>query len=499
MLAPRMREVDFQPRSRFGDVPSSILADWPIGYRELEPHYDAVERIVGVQGKADDPNASPRRRGFPLPPGVPLYASEVIAAGAQKLGISAPTGPLAITSQPYRGRAGCNECGRCWFYGCPIGAHGGMAPAVLGAAIASGHCQVRAHSFVVGVEAVGGRVSGVLYLDERGRKHAVRARTVLLGAGPIEDVRLLLLSGMAGRDRSKLLGRGVVFHFQTFAGGYFSRHRLHSRRGRGLARMITEFAGPPTLVASRGWSGAPGGGVVEISGLGLFGPINEGQTYPHGQSHADFMAANLFDDHIAGLLMQGEDLPQESTVVDLDPDVVDFRGLPVARLTYKPHQFELEASAAYGPRLAEILIAAGADVVAFAPKNAPANSLPPPSSLPASVLGKLGLTGLAAGPFAPTSPVPNTQHILSGLRMGTDPDASVCDPDGRLHGFDNLYCVDGGLFCSSTPVNPTLTIWALAHRIATRLKKQRRHPSRRHHHPRGRRPHVTAPERQRHL
>jgi choline dehydrogenase-like flavoprotein len=476
MLAPRMREVDFQPRSRFGDVAGSILTDWPMGYADLEPHYDAVERIVGVQGAADDPNASPRRGGFPLPAGVPLYANEVIAAGAQKLGITAPTGPLAITSKPYGGRPGCNECGRCWHYGCPIGAHGGMAPAVLGGALASGHCEVRPHSFVAGLESGASRVDGVRYLDEDGREHVVAAGTVLLGAGPIEDVRLLLLSALASRDRSKLLGRGIVFHFQTFAGGYFSRHRLHSRRGRGLARMITEFAGPPTLAAAKSWAGAPGGGVVEISGLGLFGPIAEGQTYPYGGSHANFMSANLFDDHIAGLLMQGEDLPQATTVVDLDPGVVDFRGVPVARLTYKPHPFELQASAAYGPRLAEILMAAGADVAVYAPKNAPANALPPPSSVPPSVLGQLPLGGLASGPFAPVSPVPNTQHILSGLRMGRDPDASVCDPDGRLHGFKNLYCVDGGLFCSSTPVNPTLTIWALAHRVATKLAERGRPP-----------------------
>ena len=171
--------------------------------------------------------------------------------------------------------------------------------------------------------------------------------------------------------------------------------------------------------------------------------------------------------------MQGEDLPQRETVVDLDPEVVDFRGMPVARLTYEPHPFEVEASSQYGQRLAEILLAAGADAVAYGPKNAPAGTSPQPLDLPdpiKSILNRLpGPSGAAAGPFAPTSPVPNTQHILSGFRMGHDPDLSVSDPSGRLHGFKDLYCVDGGLFCSSTPVNPTLTISALAHRVARRL------------------------------
>jgi choline dehydrogenase-like flavoprotein len=466
MLTPRMREVDFLPHSRFGDVPGSILVDWPITYAELAPHYDAVERLIGVQGRADDPNASPRHRGYPLPPGPPLYASEVIAAGANKLGIAAPTGPLAITSRSYQGREGCNECGRCWHYGCPIGAHGGMAPTLLGRAVATGRCTVRAHSFVAAIAATGGRATGVHYVDDGGRERSVGTRAVVLGAGPIEDVRLMLLSRLGDRDRSGLLGRGLVFHFQTFAGGYFSSLRLHTRRGRGLARMITDFSGPATLEAARAWNGVPGGGVVEISGLGLFGPISEGQTYPRGSSHAGFMGANLFDDHIAGLLMQGEDVPNRDTVVDLDPGVVDFRGLPVARLTYSPHPFELAASSHYGPRLAEILAAAGAEVTVFAPKNAPAGAVAPG---PGGLAGAPLPGGAAAGPFSPASPVPNTQHILSGLRMGRDPASSVCDPDGRLHGFTNLYCVDGGLFCSSTPVNPTLTIWALAHRVAGRI------------------------------
>jgi choline dehydrogenase-like flavoprotein len=458
-------------------VQGSILVDWPLGYPDLAPHYDAVERLVGVQGRTDDPFASPRAGPYPLPPGVPLYCNEVIARGAERLGIAAPTAPLAVTSRPYGGRAGCNECGRCWYYGCPLGAHGGMAPTLLGPALATGRCHVRAGSFVSAVEVQGARATGVRYLDESGSEHAVAARHVLLGAGPIEDARLILLSGLAGYDRSGLLGRGLVFHFQTFAGGGFSE-RLHSRRGRGLGRMITAFCGPATLAEAQRSVGVPGGGVVEVSGLGLFGPISEGQTYPHGQDHARLMSANLFDDHIAGLLMQGEDMPQRETVVDLDPNVVDFRGLPVARLTYKPHPFELAASQHSGPKLAEILVAAGATVVAFAPKNAPAGSSGPPTGLPLPSVAPQ-LSGAAAGPFSPASPVPNTQHILSGLRMGRDPDSSVCDPTGRLHGLDNLHCVDGGLFCSATPVNPTLTIWALAHRVATELGQAPRAQQRR--------------------
>jgi len=53
--------------------------------------------------------------------------------------------------------------------------------------------------------------------------------------------------------------------------------------------------------------------------------------------------------------------------------------------------------------------------------------------------------------------------------MGTDPCQSVCDPFGRLHDLDNVYCADGGVFPTSSGYNPTPTIIAVALRIAGNL------------------------------
>ena len=58
--------------------------------------------------------------------------------------------------------------------------------------------------------------------------------------------------------------------------------------------------------------------------------------------------------------MQGEDMPQATNRIDLDPDIRDVHGLPVARITYEPHRHELAASAYYGPKLEAILHEAGA-------------------------------------------------------------------------------------------------------------------------------------------
>jgi choline dehydrogenase-like flavoprotein len=55
---------------------------------------------------------------------------------------------------------------------------------------------------------------------------------------------------------------------------------------------------------------------------------------------------------------------------------------------------------------------------------------------------------------------------MGTLRMGADPTASVVNPDGRFHDVDNLYACDGSVFPTSSGWNPTLTIIAMALRIA---------------------------------
>jgi len=50
--------------------------------------------------------------------------------------------------------------------------------------------------------------------------------------------------------------------------------------------------------------------------------------------------------------------------------------------------------------------------------------------------------------------------------MGPDPRGSVVAPDGRFHDVDNLYACDGSVFPTSSGYDPTLTIMAVALRIA---------------------------------
>ena len=75
-----------------------------------------------------------------------------------------------------------------------------------------------------------------------------------------------------------------------------------------------------------------------------------------------------------------------------------------------------------------------------------------------------------------TKPIPlsGTAHVCGTLVTGTDPAASVVDPEGRVHGMDNVYVVDGSVLPRSSRVNPALTIYAWGLRVASRLASQTR-------------------------
>ncbi|MEO5819081.1 MAG: GMC family oxidoreductase [Vicinamibacteraceae bacterium] len=60
-------------------------------------------------------------------------------------------------------------------------------------------------------------------------------------------------------------------------------------------------------------------------------------------------------------------------------------------------------------------------------------------------------------------------HTLGTTRMGAEASTSVVDGDCRVHGYANLFVAGSSVFPSGGYANPTLTIVALALRLADRL------------------------------
>jgi choline dehydrogenase-like flavoprotein len=71
--------------------------------------------------------------------------------------------------------------------------------------------------------------------------------------------------------------------------------------------------------------------------------------------------------------------------------------------------------------------------------------------------------------FIKPIPLEGTAHACGTLVAGTDPANSVIDGEGRVHDLENVYVVDGSALPRSSRVNPALTIYAWALRVADRL------------------------------
>jgi len=61
-------------------------------------------------------------------------------------------------------------------------------------------------------------------------------------------------------------------------------------------------------------------------------------------------------------------------------------------------------------------------------------------------------------------------HHMGTTRMSTDPNVGVVDATCRIHGIDNVFVAGSSVFPTSGFANPTLTIVALAIRLADHLK-----------------------------
>ena len=436
---PRFREDDFRLHTEYGPVDGTALADWPLTYDDLEPFYAEAERLVGVAGDAGaNPFAAPRSAPYPMPPGAPMYGATLSAAAAERLGYHPYPAPTGANSVPYAGRPACNNCGFCAFYGCPIHAKGDpVAP--LQRALLTGRAELRPETFVSKINVSNGRATGVDYLDADGTTRTETARHVILAAGAVETPRLLLLSGI----EHPLIGRHLMFHFQTLVMAGL-RQRVHPHRGRSVTHVHDDHLVPDersrraAREANLPWFR---GGMVEHCGPSA--PIQEAKLYPWGEAHTRSMRDSPLRERMWGFTMQGEDMPQTTNRVDLDPTVRDVRGFPVARITYDSHPFELAASAHYGERLTEILD--GMDAEWTVTTTSPDASFP-------------------YGDFI--SPVPQSKHVMGTARMGTDPSTSVVDPYGRVHDVPNLVVADSSVFVTSSGYGPTLTLVALALRAA---------------------------------
>jgi choline dehydrogenase-like flavoprotein len=92
-------------------------------------------------------------------------------------------------------------------------------------------------------------------------------------------------------------------------------------------------------------------------------------------------------------------------------------------------------------------------------------------------LRRSGVGRLMSAMGAEADPWPSrlrgARHHMGTTRMHPDPRRGVVDADGRVHGVGNLYVAGSSVFPTSGAANPTLTIVALAIRLAEHLERTR--------------------------
>ena len=425
---------DFRVRTLDG-----VADDWPLTYEDLAPFYERVEADFGVSGLAGDP-AFPPGKGPPLPPAPLGPMGRRVARAHNQLGWHWWPGPNAIATRAYGPLKPCQQRATC-MWGCAEGAKGSVDithwPQLVnrGAQLVTGARVGRLETNSAGL------VTGAEFIDRDGHVHFQRAAVVMLAANGIGTPRLLLNSASAAfpnglANSSGLVGRRLMLHpFGTVVGLFEddlgSTHGLWGQHIHSLEFYETD--------ASRGFvRGAKWG--LQPTG----GPLSMTRGYPWGEANAIWgthfhreVRKRLGHSSMWGII--AEDLPEEENRVVLDPILKDANGIPAPKLIYRMSENSHRLLAFHLARAKESLEAAGASEVVVAP-----------------LIRETGW------------------HILGTCKMGTDPATSVVDPCGRCHDVPNLFIYDGSIWPTSSGMNPTATIAALALWCAEHLVEQRR-------------------------
>jgi choline dehydrogenase-like flavoprotein len=416
---PRIRPWELRARSTYGAVPGTSLIDWPIAYDELKNYYRLAERRLLVT----------RRNGNP---GLPASNNfKVMYAAAKKVGYKrVHTGYMAINTRPADGRGFCIEQGFC-VQGCKTGAKWSALYTEIPRAEATGNLDLRTQCMATRIEhGPDGRVTSVLYRDSAGHEQRQRARIVCVAGNAIETPRLLLLSESAQFPRglansSGHVGRNYCHHINGFIWATFAKP-VHFWRGVVLGGLMEdETVNEP----KRGFFG---GYHLELIALDLPTLPAVGMPYGWGRDFASFI-----DDYrnMAGMFINGEDLPQPTNRITLDDKVKDANGLPVAHVHVDEHANDKamrQHARTQGTRMYEAI---GAKRVVL----------------------------------SPTTPA---THNMCTARMSARPDDGVANAHGQTHDIPNLFISDGSAFSSPGSANPTLTIVALALRQADYISRQ---------------------------
>jgi choline dehydrogenase-like flavoprotein len=380
---------------------------WPIGYRDLEPYYDRAERTLRVRGGELSEHMPPRQGPLPLPATTDLAS---LKAQFASVGVTVDVAPTATPTRGLRFFRIQDEV-------LPEFHKSGRGTLVTGVTVTRllvGGADRR----IVGAEARS--------LDGTVTK-TVRARLFVVACGGIETPRLLLLSRSdafphgIGNEHDRV-GRGFNEHPSTnfYAKMTHSKDTVLPRHRIGRIHQFYETLRPQGL------------GSIDIS-------VIQSWMFPHHllpPVELAFEAFRTLSRIRRPTLYMGPNIemrPVDDNRVTLSRNMRDRFGNPAAHLHLDLTEDDRRTFE-------------GAETIVR------------------GIFDRLGATSIRKPPV-----VTFGRHHIGTCRMGASPRTSVVDPSLRVHGTPNLYLLGAETFVTGGAVTPTLTIVALAYRLAQRI------------------------------
>lgn len=454
-ISLRFGPKDFKRRSIDG-----LGDDWPIGYEDIKPYYDRIDKLIGVfgtnEGLPNDPD------GFFLPPPKPRLHELFMKDAAGKVGVPVIPSRLSILTQKINDDRGqcffCSQCNR----GCQVYGDFSSSSVLVKPAVKTGNVDLitgaMAREVLTNAE---GLATGISYVNKRDLlEYEVKGRAVVLAASACESARLLLNSKSTRHPNGLANNSGVVgkyLHDSTGAamGGVlpklFGRKRYNEDGVGGMHVYSPWWGDNKKLDFPRGYHIEYWGGMGQPAygfGMGMQGlngtyPVNGVQKEAGGYGASLKEDARFFYGASVGMGGRGEAIPLESNYCEIDSNVVDKYGIPVLKFNVKWSDHEVKQAKHMKETFKEIMHSMGA-VITWGGDDGPENSYGLES--PGKII-----------------------HEAGTVRMGDDSKRSALNKYNQAHDCKNLFVVDGGAFVSQADKNITWTILALSMRASEYL------------------------------
>ncbi len=461
-ISLRFGPNDFKHKSIDG-----LGEDWPIGYNDVAPYYDKVDKLIGVFGTKEGIYNEPD--GIFLPPPKPRLHELFVKDAATSLGIKVIPSRLSILTKKINEDRGvcfyCSQCNR----GCTVHGDFSSSSVLVNPAVKTGNVDVIANAMAREVLTnEKGEATGISYVSKDDlQEYQLSARIVVLAASAGESARLLLNSKSASHpnglaNASNVVGKYLHDSTGVAMGGVlpklFNRKRYNEDGVGGLHLYSPWWLDNKKLNFPRGyhieyWGGMGmpsygfGGGIQHLNGKY---PGADGKMKPAGGYGASLKADyRYYYGASFGMAGRGEAIAREDNYCEIDPNVVDKYGIPVLRFHYKWSDYEIKQAKHMQDTFQEIIHKMGGDIT-------------------------WGING-AEDNYGLETPG-RIIHEVGTVRMGNDKKKSALNSFNQAHDCKNLFVVDGGPFVSQADKNPTWTILALSMRaseyIIDEMKKQ---------------------------